>query len=69
MKLEEVLAMYKEAGHDIEDEDCEVPNVLPGEGGQWFFTGDLILTDGKYHKIVIVAEWFEWSDVQSDLDD
>ena len=69
LDLDTVLELYKQAGYNIEDEDEEVPNVLPVDGVECFFTGDLLKRGEKYYEIVIGAKDFSWEEVESDMDD
>jgi hypothetical protein len=69
LDLDSVLELYKNAGYNIEDEDEEVPNVLPVDGVECFFTGDLLKRGEKYYEIVIGAKDFSWEEVESDMDD
>ena len=69
LDLDSVLELYKQAGYNIEDEDEEVPNVLPVDGVECFFTGDLLKRGEKYYEIVIGAKDFSWEEVESDMDD
>lgn len=68
--LDDVLKFYASLGYNIEDEDEEVPNVLPMDGKEHFFTGDLLRLGDTFAEIVLVADaGFNWSDVESDMDD
>ena len=69
LDLDSVLDLYKTAGYNIDNEEEEVPNVLPVDGVECFFTGDLVRRGEKYYEIVIAASGFTWDEVESDLDD
>lgn len=64
--IDEVLALYKQAGYNTDNDDEEVPNTLEIGGEECFFTGDHVLRGDKYFEIVIAAKGFKWDEVVHD---